>query len=108
MKELRAIIRPGRLGRLRTALREIPQFPGMTVFQAEGVAAPASVSKRSVREELTDFSEKTMICILAPDDMIERIAETIVREGRTGQVGDGLIWVVPIEWTRRIRDSEQF
>ena len=107
MKEIRAIIRPSRLGQLRIALREIEDFPGMTVFEAEGVTAPAWVSRLTVREELTDFSKKAMICVLSRDEMVEVIAETIIRECRTGQVGDGLIWVVPVEWTRRIRDTER-
>ncbi len=40
MKEIRAIIRPNRLEKLRTALRELPHFPGLTVFKAEGFTAP--------------------------------------------------------------------
>ena len=57
MKEIRAIVRPGRLERLRDALRAIPNFPGVTLFRAEGFTAPAAIDKRSVKEELTDFSD---------------------------------------------------
>ena len=51
MKEIRAIIRPHRRERLREALRAIPNFPGVTLFKAEGFTAPAAVDKRSVRDE---------------------------------------------------------
>lgn len=49
MKEIRAIVRPSRLERLRTELRAIPNFPGVTIFKAEGFTAPAAVDKRTVR-----------------------------------------------------------
>ena len=71
MKEIRAIVRPHRLQRLRDALRAIPNFPGVTLFRAEGFTAPAAVDKRSVREELTDFSDKVMVCVLAESDMVQ-------------------------------------
>ena len=64
MKEIRAIVRPNRLDRLREAMRAIPNFPGMTVFKAEGFTAPAAISKRTVKDELTDFTPKLMVCVL--------------------------------------------
>ena len=64
MKEIRAIVRPSRLQRLRDALRAIPNFPGVTLFKAEGFTAPAAVDKRSVKDELTDFTDKVMVCVL--------------------------------------------
>jgi len=104
MKEIRAIIRPSRLPRLREALRAIPNFPGVTVWTAEGFTAPAAASKRSVREELTDFTQKTLVCVLCGDDMVETIRQAIFDTCSSGQVGDGLVWVVDIETTHRIRD----
>ena len=88
MKEIRAIVRPSRLERLRTALRAIPNFPGVTIFKAEGFTAPAAVDKRTVKDELTDFSDKLMVCVIVDESMVEPIREAIVMACRTGQVGD--------------------
>ena len=105
MKEIRAIVRPHRLQRLRDALRAIPNFPGVTLFKAEGFTAPAALDKRSVREELTDFSDKVMVCVLADPDMVEPIRQAIMQACHTGQIGDGLVWVIDIESMHRIRDQ---
>jgi nitrogen regulatory protein P-II 1 len=105
MKEIRAIVRPNRLSRLREALRAIPNFPGVTIFKAEGFTAPASVVKRTVKDELTDFTEKLMVCVLVEADMVEPIRKAILEACHTGQIGDGLVWVVDIESMYRIRDQ---
>lgn len=105
MVEIRAIFRPNRLPRLREALRAIPNFPGVTVFKAEGFTAPAVTSKLSVREELTDFSDKLMLCVLADEDSVEGIRQTILEHCKTGQVGDGIVWTVPIGSMHRIRNG---
>ena len=105
MKEIRAIIRPHRLDRLREALRAIPTFPGVTVFKAEGFTAPAALDKRSVRDELTDFSHKLMVCVLAEDAMEETIRQAIISSCSTGQVGDGIVWSVAIDAPQRIRNG---
>ncbi len=106
MKEIRAIVRPHRLDRLRDALRAIPNFPGVTVFQADGFTAPAAVDKRSVRDELTDFTAKLMVCVLCEDDMVETIREAIFTACHTGKIGDGLVWVIDIAQVHRIRDRQ--
>jgi nitrogen regulatory protein P-II 1 len=106
MKEIRAIIRPNRRDRLREALRNIPNFPGVTMFRAEGFTAPAALHKRSVRDELTDFTEKYMVCVLCPDDMVEAIRDAIVEACGTGQIGDGLVWVLDVAQVHRIRDRQ--
>lgn len=108
MKEIRAIVRPNRLDRLREALRAIPNFPGVTVFKAEGFTAPAAVNKRSVKEELTDFTPKLMVCVLADEDMVPAIREAIVSSCSTGQIGDGIVWTVDITEPTRIRNGTAF
>ncbi len=106
MKEIRAIIRPNRRDRLREALRVIPNFPGVTMFKAEGFTAPASVERRSVRDELTDFTDKVMVCVICPDDMVETIRDAIMGACGTGQIGDGLVWVLDLAAVHRIRDRQ--
>ena len=106
MKEIRAIVRPNRLQRLRDALRAIPNFPGVTIFKAEGFTAPAAVHKRTVKDELTDFTDKLMVCALVPTDMVEPVRQAIIEACHTGQIGDGLVWVINIESMQRIRDQQ--
>ena len=108
MKEIRAIVRPSRIERLRAALRAIPNFPGVTLLKAEGFTAPAALQTRTVREELTDFSGKVIVCLLAEDDMVPTIRQAIVDACKTGQIGDGLVWVVDIEEIHRIRDGSTY
>ena len=105
MKEIRAIVRPHRLDKLRDALRAVPNFPGVTVFKAEGFTAPAALHKRTVKEELTDFSDKLMVCVLADDNMADTIRQVIVESCSTGQLGDGIVWTVDIATIHRIRDG---
>ena len=107
MKEIRAIVRPNRLERLREALRAIPNLPGVTMFRAEGFTAPASIDKRTVRDELTDFTPKLMVSVLCEDAMVEPIREVIMHTCTTGKIGDGLVWVIDIGPVHRIRDQQE-
>ncbi|MFN4360362.1 MAG: P-II family nitrogen regulator [Hylemonella sp.] len=105
MMEIRAIVRPSRLPQLRDALREIPNFPGLTMMKAEGFTAPASIDKRTVKEELIDYTPKIMVAVLADEDMVEEIRKTIIGACSTGQIGDGLVWTVPIATMHRVRNG---
>jgi nitrogen regulatory protein P-II 1 len=105
LKEIRAIIRPSRLEKLRTELRNLPDFPGLSVFKGEGFTAPAAVQKRTAAEELTDYSPKLMICIIADEKFVQAIQQIIMNCCRTGQTGDGLVWVVDAGAPTRIRDG---
>jgi nitrogen regulatory protein P-II 1 len=101
VKEIRAIIRPNRLSRLREALRA-------TVFNVKGFTAPSSVDRRSLRDELTDFTDKVMVCVLAEGDMVETIRAAMIEACQTGQIGDGLVWVVDIQSMHRVRDGSAY
>lgn len=103
MKEIKAIIRPGKLPRVREALRKLPGFPGMTVSPAEGFSAPSRLAPaRTIKHELTDYSAKAHLEIIAPDDITAAIVETIRTCAATGQLGDGVVWVKQIETFWRI------
>lgn len=97
MKEIKAVIRPSKLAALREALRELPGFPGMTVSKAEGCSAPSRHAQRpSIKDELTDYTAKVRIEIVAPDEASDAIVDCIVRVAQTGHVGDGLVWVTDV------------
>jgi len=105
MKEIKAVIQPHRLPKIRSALRNIKAFPGMTVSKVEGCGHYVAKPGQGIREELTDYSPKIHIEMIVPDDMLEGVLQIIVEVGHTGQVGDGIVWVTPVE--RFIRLSEQ-
>jgi nitrogen regulatory protein P-II 1 len=105
LKEIRAIIRNDRMPKLREALRSISNFPGLTMTRAEGFTAPAGMVKRTVKEELTDYTPKIMVCVLVDDAMVDEVRKTIISACTSGKFGDGLVWVVPIEDIHRIRDG---
>jgi nitrogen regulatory protein P-II 1 len=80
MKEIKAIIRPNKLSILRDALVALPGFPGMTVSRVEGCSAPSRhvPAKVKIKDELTDYTAKVRIEIVAPDE----VAEAIFQIGR--------------------------
>lgn len=96
MKEIRAVIRPQKLPRLREALRAMPQFPGMTISKAVGCGATVRHVPHSIKDELTDFSDKVRVEIIAPDELVDALVDQIVQVASTGQTGDGLVWVVDV------------
>ncbi len=97
MKEIKAIIRPNKLPQLRKSLLSMPDFPGMTISQAEGCSSPSRHGPRiSIKDELTDFTRKIRIEIVCPDEIADRIVECITEVAQTGQLGDGIVWVTEI------------
>lgn len=105
MKEIKAIVQPHRLAKIRSALRNVRGFPGMTISKVEGCGHHLVKPRIGVREELTDYSPKIRIEIVAPEEMLEGLLQILVEVGHTGQVGDGIVWVTQVE--RMIRLSEQ-
>ena len=100
MKEIKAVIRPNKLAAMRDALVVLPGFPGMTVTKVEGCSAPARHVVRhrhSIKDELTDYSPKVRIEIVAPDEDAEAIFKCITDVAQTGHYGDGLVWMTDIE-----------
>ncbi|MCB5186593.1 P-II family nitrogen regulator [Methylobacillus caricis] len=105
MKEIKAVIPPQRLPKIRSALRNIKGFPGMTVSKVEGCGHHVARPTQGIREELTDYSPKVRVEIVAPDELVEGILQVLVEVGHTAQIGDGIVWVTNVE--RMIRLSEQ-
>ncbi|MEO8418935.1 MAG: P-II family nitrogen regulator [Methylophilaceae bacterium] len=105
MKEIKAVVQPHRLPKIRSALRSIKDFPGMTVSKVEGCGHHVALPSAGIREELTDYSPKVRIEMVTPDELVEGVVQILVEVGHTGQIGDGIVWVTPVE--RMIRLSEQ-
>jgi nitrogen regulatory protein P-II 1 len=107
MIEIKAVIRPARLELLRLALREMPEFPGMSVAKVEGCSAKAKDAAQSatIKQDLLDYSPKVMVIIVAPDEAAEAICAKIREQAYTGRIGDGLLWTTPVGTAWRIASA---
>ncbi len=105
MKEIKAVIQPRRLQRVREALRRIPGFPGMTVTRAEGAGYhPGAAPAPGIRSELTEYSPRIRIEIVAADEAVDAIVAAIRQAAHTGLAGDGVLWVSAAERFVRLRE----
>ena len=77
----------------------MPGFPGMTVTRVEGCSAPTRhiPAKVKIKDELTDYTPKVRVEIVAPDEVAETIFQRITEVAQTGHYGDGLVWITDIE-----------
>ena len=106
MKLVTAIIKPFRLDDVRNALSEVG-VSGMTVTEVKGFGRQRGHTELyRVAEYVVDFLPKSKIEIAVADDMVEQAIEAITNAARTGKVGDGKIFVTPIEQALRIRTGE--
>ncbi len=106
MKKIEAIIRPESLEPVRNALDEMG-YPGMTITEVKGHGKQKG--KEQVwrgREYKVEFLPKLKIEIVVLDEDADRIVSAIVREARTGNIGDGKIFVYNVEDAVRIRTGE--
>jgi nitrogen regulatory protein P-II 1 len=106
MKKIEAIIRPFKVDDLREALSEIG-VKGMTLTEVKGYGRQKGHTEVYRGSEYSvDFLPKAKIEIVVKDDMLERVIATIIKVAKTGQVGDGKIFISPIEDVIRIRTEE--
>ncbi len=107
MKEIRAIIRPEKLDDVLKALEEVGH-PGVTVTQVEGHGRQAGlVEQFRGREFRVDLLPKVEIRVVCKDDEVEKIMEAITKAARTGEIGDGKIFVYEVLEAMRIRSGER-
>ena len=106
MKLVTAIVKPFRLDDVRNALSEVG-IQGMTVSEVKGFGRQRGHTELyRGAEYVVDFLPKAKIEVAVSDDLVERVVDAIVDAARTGKVGDGKIFVTPIEQVRRIRTGE--
>lgn len=108
MIEIKAVIRPAKLEPLRQALREMPEFPGMSVMKIEGCSAKVRDIARSttIKQDLLDYSPKVMVVILAPQHDADALCAKIRECAHTGRIGDGLLWTTPVAQSWRIASPD--
>ncbi len=106
MKLIVGIIKPFKLDDVKDALKELG-VQGLTVSDVQGFGRQRGHTEVYRGAEYTiDFVPKVRIEILVDDADVERITTAIVETARTGKVGDGKVWVVPVEDVVRIRTGE--
>jgi nitrogen regulatory protein PII len=106
MKKIEAIIRPFKLDDVREALSEIG-VRGMTLTEVKGYGRQKGHTELYRGSEYKiDFLPKIKIEIIAADSMVDNIVSTVVKASKTGQVGDGKIFVSPVDDVIRVRTEE--
>ncbi|MBC7883218.1 MAG: P-II family nitrogen regulator [Anaerolineae bacterium] len=107
MKKIEAIIQPEKLEAVKTALISAG-VSGMTVSRVEGFGhQKGQVMNYRGTKYTANFINKVKIDVVVPADMADLIVDVIVRAAKTGQIGDGKIFVTPVSQVVRIRTNER-
>ena len=106
MKQVTAIIKPFKLDEVREALAEVG-VSGLTVTEVKGFGRQKGHTELyRGAEYVVDFLPKIRVEVVLPDDQVEAAIEAVVKAARTGKIGDGKIFVTPVEQAIRIRIGE--
>lgn len=107
MKKIEAIIRPFKLDEVKIALVNAGVV-GMTVSEVRGFGRQKGQTERYRGSEYTvEFLQKLKIEIVIEDDQVEMVVEKIIAAARTGEIGDGKIFIHPVDDIVRIRTGER-
>jgi len=107
MKLIIAIIKPFKLEEVKTALSEIG-VEGMTVTEVKGFGRQKGHTEIYRGSEYTvDFLPKVKVEIVVGDAIVPKVIEAIVKAAKTGKIGDGKVFVLPVEEVVRIRTDER-
>ena len=106
MKKIEAIIKPFKLDEAKEALSNIG-IQGMTVSEVKGFGRQKGHTELYRGAEYqVDFLPKIKLEIVVPDDLVEKVTHAVLESCQTGRIGDGKIFVLPIEEAMRIRTGE--
>jgi nitrogen regulatory protein P-II 1 len=106
MKLIVGIVKPFKLDDVKDAVKDLG-VQGLTVSDVQGFGRQRGHTEVYRGAEYTiDFVPKVRIEILVDDEDVDRVAEQLVATARTGKIGDGKVWVVPVERAWRIRTGE--
>jgi len=107
MKKIEAIIKPFKLDDLKEALTEIGVI-GMTVSEVRGFGRQKGHTELYRGGEYTvDFLPKIKVEVVVPDHIVGKVSEVIASAAKTGNIGDGKIFIEPVESAVRIRTGER-
>jgi len=107
MKKIEAIIQPFKFEDVKTALTQ-SGVEGITITEVKGFGRQKGHKEIYRGSEYTvDVLPKVKIEIVAPDDKVEGIVKTILETAKTGKIGDGKVFVTPVDQAYRIRTEEK-
>ena len=107
MKKIEAIIKPFKLDEVKEALHEVG-LQGITVLEAKGFGRQKGHTELyRGAEYVVDFLPKVKLEIVVEDEMLDRAVEAIQNAAHTGRIGDGKIFIVPIDDAIRVRTGER-
>ena len=107
MKKIEAIIKPFKLDEVKEALHDVG-VSGITVTEAKGFGRQKGHTELyRGAEYVVDFLPKVKLEVVVDDGLATRVVEAISAAARTGRIGDGKIFVSPVEHALRIRTGEQ-
>jgi len=107
MRKIEAIIKPFKLDEVKEALHAIG-IQGMTVTEVKGFGRQKGHTELyRGAEYVVDFLPKIKVEIAVKDEMVDKVVQAIVQAANTGRIGDGKIFVMPVEEAIRIRTGER-
>ncbi len=107
MKKIEAIIKPFKLDEVKEALSRVG-VEGMTVSEVKGFGRQKGHTELyRGAEYVVDFLPKIKLEVVVVEDLVEKVVEAIVAAANTGKIGDGKIFVLPLEEAIRIRTGER-
>ena len=107
MKKIEAIIKPFKLDEVKEALHEVG-VSGITVTEAKGFGRQKGHTELyRGAEYVVDFLPKVKLEVVIEDSLVDRVVEAITAAAQTGRIGDGKIFILPVEAAIRIRTGER-
>ncbi len=107
LRKLEAIVRPERLREVRKWLEELG-YPGMTILEVKGHGKESGLTEQWRGQEYrVDLLPRVKIEIVVLDEDVAKTLNAIVRSARTGETGDGKIFVLPVDNAVRVRTGEE-
>ena len=107
MKKIEAIIKPFKLDEVKESLTKLG-IKGMTISEVRGFGRQRGHTELyRGAEYVVDFLPKTKIEIIVTDDMVQKVVDVIMEAAKTGRIGDGKVFITPIEDVIRIRTGEK-
>ena len=107
MKLITAVVKPQRVTAIKDALNDAG-ISGITVTQVDGFGRQKGHTEVYRGASVTvDFVQKSKLEILARDADVVRITDVIIKSANTGSIGDGKIWITPVEEVIRVRTNER-
>src|SRR5438132_12952640 len=106
MKKIEAIIKPFKLDEVKQKLTSVG-ITGMTISEVKGFGRQKGHTEIYRGSEYTvDFLTKVKVEVVMADDMVEKAVTAVVNAAKTGKIGDGKVFVLPVEHAIRIRTEE--